>query len=194
MGLKENLEATAVEKAKEVANAGVGAITNGSPGSGAGSQSGPGSRNDPFPVYCFRVKLDAAPSLKNGAEMFFRSVSGLKYEVEMTDFQEGGRNQAPHRIIGVTKWSNLVFKRGFSRSFDLVKCVEQWALGETPMVRLTGSIYQLTTRLKPVCQWSFIEGVACKWELSEFDASKSELSVETLEIAHEGLRFKETPQ
>jgi hypothetical protein len=28
-----------------------------------------------------------------------------------------------------------------------------------------------------------------KWELSELDASKSEVSIETLELAHEGLSF-----
>jgi phage tail-like protein len=35
--------------------------------------------------------------------------------------------------------------------------------------------------------WTFVRGWPVKWELSEFDASKNELAIETLEIAHEGL-------
>jgi phage tail-like protein len=39
-------------------------------------------------------------------------------------------------------------------------------------------------------EWSFTRGWPTKWEVSELDASKSELSIETLEITHEGLKFK----
>ena len=58
------------------------------------------------------------------------------------------------------------------------------------MNRVDGTIIQLdTTGLKPMATWNFVRGWPCKWEISEFDASKSELAIETLEIAHEGLRF-----
>ena len=53
----------------------------------------------------------------------------------------------------------------------------------------TGKIIQLDTALKDVAKWTFFNGWPAKWELSELDASKSELSIETLEIAHEGLKF-----
>jgi phage tail-like protein len=39
----------------------------------------------------------------------------------------------------------------------------------------------------PVQRWTFANAWPSKWEFSEFDASKNELSVETLEIAHAGL-------
>ncbi len=51
-------------------------------------------------------------------------------------------------------------------------------------------ITQLDTALKPKAQWTFSRGWPCKWEISEFDASKSELAIETLEIAHDGLTYK----
>ena len=55
--------------------------------------------------------------------------------------------------------------------------------------RLSGSIIQLSTDLQPLGRWNFERGLPVKWEISDFDASKSELSVETLEIAHEGLTY-----
>jgi phage tail-like protein len=145
-----------------------------------------GTRRDPFPVYCFRVTLDA---LSGDASAFFKSVSGLKYETEVTDYQEGGQNKFTHRLVGATKWSNLVLKRGFARSFELMQWRQDWINGE--FKRSSGEIAQLDTKLDPVCVWKFEGGWPCKWELSEFDASKSELSIETLEIAHHGLTFVE---
>ncbi len=64
---------------------------------------------------------------------------------------------------------------------------ESWATGVGQ--RRSGRIFQLDTELNEVCWWAFKEGWPCKWKLSEFDASKSELSIETLEIAHHGLSF-----
>lgn len=145
-----------------------------------------GDRRDPLPVYCFRVELDL---LGGSASAFFKSVSGLKYETEVTDYQEGGQNRFTHRLVGATKWSNITLKRGFAKSFGLMEWRQKWIDGDCQ--RSSGTIIQLdTTRLKPVCSWKFKDGWPCKWELSEFDASKSELSIETLEIAHHGLTFK----
>lgn len=143
-------------------------------------------RRDPFPVYCFRVKIET-PKLQ-GVTAFFKSVSGLKSETEVVDFQEGGLNDRTHRLVGTTKWPNLVLKQGFSKGFELVQWREDWLLGRN-RDRCSGTISQLDTQLNAVCEWSFEGGWPCKWELSEFDASKSELGIETLEIAHNGLRF-----
>jgi phage tail-like protein len=142
-----------------------------------------GERRDPLPVYCFRVEIDNIP----GTTAFFKSVSGLKYETEVVDFQEGGQNQFSHRLVGPTKWANLIFKRGFAQDDKLIKWCQDWIEGNK--TRRNGKVIQLNTKLEPVCSWSF-RGWPCKWELSELDASKSELGIETLEIAHHGLKFK----
>ncbi|GAB4514507.1 MAG: phage tail protein [Haliangiales bacterium] len=142
-------------------------------------------RRDPLPVYCFQVTINSIAS--DPAVAFFKSVSGLKSESEVVDFQEGGENRFTHRLVGPTKWSNIVLKRGFSRDNALLEWRQAWALG-TKRTRNSGKIVQLDTALKAVCTWEFIDGWPCKWELSEFDASKSELSIETLEIAHHGLK------
>jgi phage tail-like protein len=56
------------------------------------------------------------------------------------------------------------------------------------MVRSGGSIIQLDTQLQPAQTWTFVRGWPVKWEVADFDATKSELSIETLEICHEGLK------
>lgn len=144
-------------------------------------------RKDPLPIYCFEVKLNGLPA---DAAMYFKTVGGLKYETEVTDMQEGGQNMFTHRLVGATKWSNLVLKRGFSKSKALMDWREEWLQPGGSKSRKSGEIVQLDTQLTRVCSWEFRDGWPCKWELSEFDASKSELSIETLEIAHHGLKFK----
>jgi phage tail-like protein len=142
------------------------------------------TRKDPLPVFCFHVKFT---SLSGNVEGYFKSVSGLRYETEVVPVRAGGANDTTFNLVGAMKWSNLVLKQGFTSSSALMQWREKWTKGQ--MTRSGGSIVQLDTELKPAAQWEFVRGWPCKWEISEFDASKNELAIETLEIAHEGLTF-----
>ena len=42
---------------------------------------------------------------------------------------------------------------------------------------------------QPELRWTLREAWPVKWELSELDASKNEIAIETLEIAHERLEL-----
>jgi phage tail-like protein len=143
-------------------------------------------RNDPLPVFCFKVEL-ITKSGEPGAA-FFKSVSGLKYETEVLPLREGGANNTTFQLVGSTKWSNIVLKQGFTASSDLLTWREEWLTGK--MVRHTGKIIQMNTALTATASWTFFDGWPCKWEIGEFDASKSELAIETLEIAHNGLSYE----
>ena len=58
------------------------------------------------------------------------------------------------------------------------------------MTRKDIVITQLDSALKEVAKWTAKDGFPMKWELSEYDASKNEVAIETLEIAHHGLKFE----
>ncbi len=148
-------------------------------------------RQDPLTTFCFRVTLETVPGLVN-KQAFFKSVTGLQSEAEVVDYGEGGMNGTTHRLVGRSKWPNLVLKRGFCKGTSgqaLMKWRFAWlddAAG-TPLKRISGVIEQLDSKLNAVCTWKFTGGWPCKWVGPEFDASKQELAIETLEIAHEGL-------
>ena len=143
------------------------------------------TRKDPLPVFCFKVQFTNVP---DNLEGFFKSVTGLKFETEVVPVSAGGANDTTFQLPGATKWGNLVFKQGFMSSSALIAWRTSWLKGD--MKRSDGTIIQLNTALKPAAQWKFTHGWPCKWQIGEFDASKSELAVETLEIAHEGLSFE----
>ena len=146
----------------------------------------PGHRKDPLPVFCFKVELNLSGG--GGGEAFFKSVGGLKYETEVMPVKEGGVNDTTFQLVGSTKWSNIILKQGFTGSSELLRWREDWLKGEMHRIA-TGKIIQLDTAMKARGTWTFHRGWPCKWEISEFDAAKSELAIETLEIAHEGIKF-----
>lgn len=145
------------------------------------------ARTQPLPVFCFHVSLE----LKGGdtGVAFFKSVGGLKYETEVVPVREGGVNDTTWQLVGATKWANLILKQGYTGSSALLKWRESWLKRDGAKDRITGTITQLDGNLREQAKWKFYRGWPAKWELSELDASKSELSIETLEIAHEGLEW-----
>jgi phage tail-like protein len=145
-------------------------------------------RNDPLPVFSFLVDLGM------DGQALFKGVSGLRYETETVPVRAGGVNDTTYNLVGGTKWSNLVFKQGFTKSSALIKWRQDWMSGKREnMNRIGGTITQLDTALQQHAQWTFVRGWPCKWDIAEFDASKSELAIETLEIAHDGLTYVALP-
>lgn len=145
----------------------------------------PTQRKDPFLAFCFRVTVDV-PGI-GPANGFFKSVSGLESETEVVPYREGGVNDTTHQLVGAVKWKNIVLKRGFCGP-ELAKWRQSWLA--KPGARTGGTIEQLgPDGQKVVAKWKFKHGWPCKWSLSELDASKSEVSIETLEIAHEGIEY-----
>jgi phage tail-like protein len=145
----------------------------------------------PLPSFCFKVSVG---KLTNSVEAYFRSVSGLRSETEVLPVKEGGVNHTHWQLYNGTKWSNLILKRGFSGAAEFAKWRQGWITG-ADRTRADITIQQLDSDMKTVlATWTFEAGWPVKWELSEFDASKSELSIETLEIAHNGMKFVSSPR
>ncbi len=140
-------------------------------------------RKDPLPSFCFRVKIGSMPG-----DLFFKSVSGLKFETEVVPVREGGANDTTFMLPGSTKWGPIILKQGFTKGSELLKWRQAWVRGDG-MTRHNGRIVQLDTSLKEIGAWSFVRGWPSKWEVAEYDAQKSELAIETLEITHEGITW-----
>jgi len=144
-------------------------------------------RQDPLPGFCFLVSFT---QLKGTVDSYFKSVSGLRSETEVIPVRAGGANDTTFNLVGGTKWSPLVLKQGFMTGSKLLEWREKWVTGGSKenMVRSGGTIVLLDTAYKAKATWQFYNGWPSKWEIGEFDASKSELSIETLEISHDGIK------
>jgi phage tail-like protein len=135
----------------------------------------------PLPAFAFRVHIHGISE-----DAYFKTVSGLKYETETVPVVAGGSNSTTFNLVGATKWSNIVLTRGFTKGSSLLAMRTAWMYGTTK-TRFHGTITQLDTTLQAQVTWRFTRGWPVKWEMSGYDATKSEVSIETLEIAHDGL-------
>jgi len=140
---------------------------------------GSASRKDHHAVGYFKVELDGIDS---GS---FRKCGGLKTETEVFEYQEGGDNDATHKLIGPTKASHIVLTKGFVSDPALFKWrAEIHASGANAIKRRNGSIVALALDGKTeVGRWNFTKAWPVRWEMSEFEAHSGEALCEILELA-----------
>ena len=116
----------------------------------------------------------------------FHTCSGLGAQVEMEQYSEGGNNEFTWQLPTRVTWSTITLTRPVTA--DTTK-VTRWLDEITRGVeRKNGEIVALQPNLTPIASWQVISIVPVSWKGPSFDPSTSQAAVETLEIAHQGLR------
>jgi phage tail-like protein len=115
-------------------------------------------------------------------------VSGLESETVVVEYRTGAESNRVRKLPGLTKYANIVLKRGLTRDLSLWNWRQSVVNGKTD--RRSGSIILLDESRKQVLRWHFVEGWPVKWEGPALDATANEVAIETLEIAHEGLELE----
>jgi len=163
-----------------------------------------GDRIDPLLGYNFVVSItDSQPvssfSLGNlvlavaGAQATagFSEISGLEATMEVENYDAGGANGATLRFPGRVKWANLVFKRGVLAYRDPSDTSDFWTWLQSYLdgqgVRKDGTITLLDEAQQPALVWGWQRGLPVKWTGAAMNAQQSQIAIEQLEIAHEGL-------
>lgn len=137
-------------------------------------------RKDPFVAFRFEVNLDGL------AVAGFSECSGLQWETETQDYNEGGLNTYVHKFPTRTKQSNLVLKRGI---VDRVMWNWYWDLTQGLVQRRTGAVLVYDpSGSTVVMQWEFSDAFPSKWTGPDLNASQNNVAVETMEIVHAGLK------
>ena len=143
----------------------------------------PGTRIDAFPAFHFEVDI-------GGTSYPFRSASGLKSETKVYEVEEGGVNTHVHKLVGTTSFPNLVLRQGFcNASSPLYKLYLDFVSERTKgseKKRIDGFVRQIGPN-GTSAKWVFQRGWIAKWEGPELDATKNEISIESIEIVHEGI-------
>ena len=116
-------------------------------------------------------------------------MSGLESETAVIEYRTGADNPtAVRKLPGLTKYANIVLKRGLTRDLSLWNWRQSVVKGKTE--RRSGSIVLLDESKNAVLRWHFVEGWPAKWEGPALNAQANEIAIETLEIAHEGLELE----
>ncbi len=135
----------------------------------------------PYARFRFSVEID-------GLQLaHFQSVSGLSHEIEVLSQPEGGMNDRLHKLPAQGSYPNIVMKIGYVDG----RLLEDWHFGfvKRPggVGRKNGSIVLHDDDGREAARWNFVRAWPVKWEGPELDATQSQILIESVEIAHEGL-------
>ena len=134
----------------------------------------------PYKNYYFALSIDGF-----GDVAHFNEVSGIKTTSEVYELEEGGYNGSSRKLYGRAKFENIVLKQGVTSNMALVEWRDQVLQGEDP--RRNGSIVLRANDHTEVRRFTFINAWPVSWEGPSLNSGGSDLMVETLELAIEGI-------
>jgi len=139
-------------------------------------------RIDPYGQFNFLVEIDGV------IQAGFSEVSGLSTDTNVIEYREGNEQHGTTRKLpGLMKYSNIVLKRGYTANKALWDWRKKVIDGTTQ--RTAGAIILLDEARRPALRWNFREGWPSKWEGPGLNGKTSEVAIEMMEIAHEGLEL-----
>ena len=117
---------------------------------------------------------------------YYTEVSGLTAEIEVMTYNEGGRNDAVHKLPTRMKHPNLVLKRGVTA----VKDLQQWTLDSfMGPARKEITLTMYNEGLEKLRTWSFKNAYPVKWTGPTFNVGQAAVATEALEIVHDGIQI-----
>jgi phage tail-like protein len=138
-----------------------------------------GDRRDPYRSYNFLVEIDGI------TRAGFRECSGLDATQTPITYREGNELLTMRKLPGLVEYSNVTLTRGITDDTELWEWCKKSLDGKVE--RKNGSIILLDDAGEEKVRWNFVNGWPSKWTGPGFNATGSEVAVEQLEIAHEGI-------
>ena len=133
----------------------------------------------PHGKFRYKVEIDG---LDAGG---FSEVSGFDVSIDVMEYREGDMVQTPMKVPGLKKYSNITLKQGLADSMVLYDWIIAGVDGAVD--RKTITITLLDEEEAPAASWQVINAWPTKYTAPDFNATASEVAIETLEIAHEGM-------
>lgn len=142
--------------------------------------AGTAQRVDPYRAFNFLVELDGI------TQASFTECTGLGAKTEIIEMREGGDNTTVRKLPGKMTYTDITLKWGLTDSTELWVWRQQVIDGN--IVRKSGSIvvYDLSNHTE-VARWNFVNAWPSDWQGPTFNAKGSDIAIETLVLAHEGI-------
>lgn len=135
--------------------------------------------NDPLRGFRFLVEIQGIASAG------FARVKGLTREVKFESYREGGVNDYEHKLVTQVSYPVVVLERGLVLE-DLWNWAQEVADGNfrrrTIWIRLRNEANEA------VWAWQIEHALPVKWSVTDLDSQNSQVLLESMELAHHGLR------
>ncbi len=136
-------------------------------------------RIDPYRNFNFLVEIDGI------TQAGFTDCSGFGASNDPIEYREGGENRTVRKLPGLTKYTNITLKWGLTDLRELYDWFRRTVNGV--IERKNGSIIVLDLEGNEKLRWNFFNAWPTKWDGPDFSAKGTDVAIETLELAHEGI-------
>lgn len=158
------------------------------------------SDTENYPLHAFRFQVDFATDPLKGGDTSpvplcsgsFSDCTGLEATMEPKVIKEGGHNYGVAQRSGPVTFATVVLKRGMTKARDLYKWFEMVGNGGYAY-RLAATITLFDTSGKGVLAWKLEKALPVKFKAADLNAKATEVAIEELHLAHEGLSLLKPP-
>ena len=134
----------------------------------------------PYRNFRFRLEIDG---LDAGS---CSEVSGFDATIDVVEYRAGDDPAiTPTKLPGLIKYGNITLKWGSSETMVLY----DWLIDitEGTIEKKTVTLTALDEEGSPAASWRCINAWPVKYTAPDFNGTSSEVAIETIELAHEGL-------
>ena len=122
----------------------------------------------------------------------FSECTGLEATMEPKVIKSGGLNYGPAQRVGQVSFATVILKRGITTTRDMWNWF-QLVAGGAYSYRLSAEIRMQNQNGDPVLTWKLARALPIKFKSADLNARGSEVGIEELHLAHEGLSLIATP-
>ncbi len=133
----------------------------------------------PYAKFRYKVEIDG---LEAGG---FSEASGFDASIDVIEYREGDMVQTPMKLPGLKKYGNITLKQGVADSMVMYEWMIAGVEGEVERKTITITILDETETA--TASWQVINAWPAKYTAPDFNALTSEVAIESIEIAHEGM-------
>lgn len=134
----------------------------------------------PYTRYRYRLEIDGIDVAG------FSEVTGYDANIDVVEYREGNMlPPTPIKLPGLRKYGNITLKWGLTSSMDMYNWMSPSL--DTDIERKTVTITLQDENDADVASWQIVNAWPVKYTAPEFNATASEVAIEQLELAHEGL-------
>ena len=141
-----------------------------------------GKRKDPFKNHRFLVEIDGI------TQAGFREVTIPDSSQDPVEYREGNEPPTVRKLPGLVKYGNVSLKWGITDSLDLYNWRKEIEDGKVNDARKNIAVVILDDEGEVATRWEFSQAWPTKYDAPDANATANEIAVETLEIAHEGMK------
>jgi phage tail-like protein len=143
------------------------------------------------PYTQFNFLVDLGTGSIDGPDAGFGEVSGIGMETTVAEYRAGNsRENSVMKITGLHKSGDVTLKRGVIGAPNLAKWLDAIHTGGPNALRTVTISLQNEDRTTVVQTWKLLRARIIKYTSDPLNAKGTDLAMEELVLAHEGLEVK----